>query len=433
MESMFKNSVIYILTWEARMTLRRYKPHIIAVTGSVGKTSTKDAIYTALSPHAHVRCSEKSYNSEAGVPLSILGLPNGWRNPFIWVKNIFAGLWLIIFPHRYPQWLVLEVGTDKPGDIKSIAKWLKPHVVVITRFPDVPVHVEFFESKEHVIAEKTSLAEALCKDGILVLNGDDELVSKLAGMYGAKTITYGLHETLLVRAKHLQFSYSGKESSRMPTGREWTLVTPDVEYIVSQPYIIGESHVIASLSACAVIYALGFPLEPSVQALHEYHTPPGRLALHPGKHETTIIDDTYNSSPVAAHSALDLLAEIKTTGRKIAVLGDMMELGKFTQEAHHELGIKAAGACDFLVTVGIRAQTIDIGARESGFSETRIYHFENSNQAGDFLKSFIEKGDVILIKGSQNVRLEHAVKAIMAEPERAEELLVRQEKEWEER
>ena len=433
MKSLFEKSVIFILIWEARMTLRRYKPKIIAVTGSVGKTSTKDAIYTALYPHAHVRCSEKSYNSEMGVPLSILGLPNGWRNPLVWIKNIFSGLGLIIFPHRYPEWLVLEVGTDKPGDIKSIAKWLKPHVVVITRFPDVPVHVEFFESKEHVIAEKTSLAEALCKDGILVLNGDDEAVLKLAGMYGSKTITYGQHETLLVRAKHLEFSYAGKENDRMPTGREWTLVTPDVEYIVSQPHIIGDSHITASLSACAVIYALGFPLEPSVNALHDYHTPPGRLSLLKGIHGSILIDDTYNSSPVAAHSALDLLKEIKTTGRKFAVLGDMMELGKFTQEAHHELGTKAADVCDFLVTVGIRAQTIDIGAKESGFNETHISHFERADQAGEYLKSFIEKGDVVLAKGSQSVRLEHTVKMIMAEPQHASEILVRQEKEWEER
>ena len=413
------------------MTLKRYKPKIIAVTGSVGKTSTKDAIYTALAPYVHVRRSEKSYNSELGVPLSILGLPNGWKNPFIWARTIILGFWLVVFPHKYPEWLVLEIGADKPGDIKSVVKWLKPDVVVFTRFPDVPVHVEFFESKEHVIEEKTSLATGLKPDGILVLNGDDPLVAKLAGKYGTKSVVFGFKETLSVRAKDLRFNYVTENGKRIPRGREWTLITPETSYIVSMPYIIGESHITAALAACSVIYGIGFPLEKAVEALHEYHTPPGRLSLLTGINNSIIIDDTYNSSPVAVEAAVTLLHEIESPGKKIAVLGDMMELGKFTQEEHEKIGKFCLGKCDFLVTVGIRAAYVDAAAKEAGFNLTHLKHVDTADAAGEFLKTFISEGDVVLVKGSQSVRLEKAVKTILADPENDTHFLVRQEKEWE--
>lgn len=432
MKSTFKDIIVHILTWQAKMVLRRYKPRIVAITGSVGKTSTKDAVYTALAPYTHVRRSEKSYNSEMGVPLSILGLPNGWTNPFLWAKNIIEGFWLIIFPHKYPEWLVLEIGADKPNDIKSIAKWLKPHVVILTRFPDVPVHIEFFESKEHVIAEKTSLAESLRSDGLLIVNGDDPVVAALGGKFGTKTVSYGFGNALTVRATQMKFSYvDDGAGQRIPKGREWTLAVPEYNYIVSMPHIIGESHIIAALAACAVVYGLGYDLEKAVAALHEYHTPPGRLALLGGIHDSTIIDDTYNSSPIAAKSALELLRDMEVHGRKIAVFGDMMELGKYTQEAHEALGKQVPGSADFLVTVGIRAKYIDEGAKEAGFNLTKIKHFNIAEEAGEYLKTILAPGDVVLVKGSQSVRLERAVKELLARPEDAVTYLVRQEREWE--
>ena len=435
MKSTFKNIIVNILTWEAKIVLRRYKPKIVAITGSVGKTSTKDAIYTALAPYVHVRRSEKSYNSEMGVPLSILGQANGWTNPFIWAKTLIGGLWLVMFKHRYPEWLVLEVGADKPGDIKSITEWLKPDVVVLTRFPDVPVHIEFFESKEHVIEEKTALARALKSDGLLVVNGDDPVVFALSGKFGAKTVAYGFHDMLPVRAKHLKFNYVDDGlGHKIPKGREWTLALPDYEYIVSMPNIIGESHISAALAACAVIYGLGFNLEKAVQALYEYRTPPGRLSLLYGINGSIIIDDTYNSSPVASTAALNLLKSFQMTGgRRIAVLGDMMELGKFTQEAHENIGHLIPESCDLLVTVGIRAKYVDEGAKEKGYSLTKIKHFDTADQAGEFLKSTVHGGDIVLIKGSQSIRLERAVKMLLVDPAKAKEYLVRQEKEWESR
>ena len=134
MKSFLKKIIVSILESEARLILKKYNPFIIAITGSVGKTSAKDAIYTVLAGSvSRVRKSEKSFNSEIGVPLTILGCDNAWSNPFLWLKNILNGLELILLRSNYPNCLVLEVGADHPGDIQKITKWLKPDVAVITQ------------------------------------------------------------------------------------------------------------------------------------------------------------------------------------------------------------------------------------------------------------------------------------------------------------
>ena len=145
MRTVFKNLVVAVITLEARAVLRKYKPKIVAITGSVGKTSTKDAIYAALARGGRVRKSEKSFNSEIGLPLTILGVPNAWHNPLRWLQNIVDGLFLLVLTVEYPEWLVLEVGADRPGDIRSLAAWLPVDIAVITRLPEIPVHVEFFD------------------------------------------------------------------------------------------------------------------------------------------------------------------------------------------------------------------------------------------------------------------------------------------------
>jgi len=125
MKEIFKKIIIFILILESKLVLLKFKPKIITVTGSVGKTSTKDAIYTALENNLKVRKNQKSFNSEIGTPLTILGLENAWSNPLLWVKNFFLGLF-VIFKKDYPDWLILEVGSDHPGDVRKVGKWLKP-------------------------------------------------------------------------------------------------------------------------------------------------------------------------------------------------------------------------------------------------------------------------------------------------------------------
>ena len=176
MKHTFKKTIAYILKIESQLVLLKYKPKIIAITGSVGKTSTKDAVYAVLSKISYVRKSEKSFNSEIGLPLTILGVPNGWNNPFVWFSNILEGIWLIIWPHSYPTWLVLEVGVGKPGDMYQTAAWLQTDAVIITAIGDTPPHIEFFESRKHLVEEKYELITTLKKARILVLNADDKNV-----------------------------------------------------------------------------------------------------------------------------------------------------------------------------------------------------------------------------------------------------------------
>ena len=140
MKLFFKKALSYILIIESRLVLLKYKPKIVAITGSVGKTGTKDAVFAVISGVAYVRKSEKSYNSEIGLPLTILGCPNGWNNPYIWFRNILKGIWLFLAPHKYPKWLILEVGVGKPEDMQRTASWLKTDAVIITAIGKTPIH-----------------------------------------------------------------------------------------------------------------------------------------------------------------------------------------------------------------------------------------------------------------------------------------------------
>jgi len=432
-KKIFKKIIILIITWQAKLVLALYRPKIIAITGSVGKTTTKDAIFTVLSKFKVVRKSEKSFNSEIGLPLTILGLPNGWDDPFIWLENILRGFALIIWKKKYPEYLILEIGVGKPGDIKkNVVPWLCPDVVIITRFPDKPVHVEFFGSVEKIIEEKSALAYSLKKDGILILNHDDDKVYSLHQKSNCKTVSYGMHENSTYHAIYPTYSYKTENNIKIPNGINFKLEYEGNTFPVILPNILGMHNIGQSLAAIACAHKLGCDLLDSIKAISEYVTPPGRLSLLEGINNSIIIDDTYNSSPVAMESAIEVLKDIEGK-RKIAVLGDMLELGKFTEEEHRLVGEKIFGIADILVTVGPRAKSIIGGAIGKGFVEKNIYSFDSSKKAGEFLEKTIKKGDIVLVKGSQGVRLERTVEAIMEHKELKKKLLCRQDKEWQNR
>jgi UDP-N-acetylmuramoyl-tripeptide--D-alanyl-D-alanine ligase len=200
MQTFFKKIISYILRVESQLVLWKYEPKVVAITGSVGKTSTKDAVFAVISGVSYVRKSEKSYNSEIGLPLTVLGVSNGWNNPYNWVLNIFKGLWLFIWPHKYPKWLVLEVGIGKPGDMKKTASWLHTDIVIITAIGETPSHIEFFRSCEHLVEEKSGLIKTLKKDGLLILNNDDESVSGMKIKTKNLIMTFGFNEGSDIRA-----------------------------------------------------------------------------------------------------------------------------------------------------------------------------------------------------------------------------------------
>ncbi|MES2059545.1 MAG: UDP-N-acetylmuramoyl-tripeptide--D-alanyl-D-alanine ligase [Patescibacteria group bacterium] len=427
MKNTAKKIIIYILTLEAKQVLKKYKPKIVAVTGSVGKTSTKDAIYAALLPFAHVRKSAKSFNSDIGIPLTILGLPNAWSDSSKWLLNIWRGFLLLIKKSAYPEWLVLEIGADHPGEIERVMHWVHPDISVITRIGGVPVHVENYRSVKEVIKEKSFLARGLKKDGFLILNSDDDDVMGFKEYTNAKVLTFGITSSADVQGTYIQPLYS--EDGKV-AGTSFKADIDGSSIPITLKNILGKTHVYPVLASFAIVKALNLnPLE-AKQAFADYDYPKGRMNIIDGLHNSKIIDDTYNASPVAMEEALRSVEELKVSGRKIGVLGDMLELGKYSSEEHMKLGEFAGKIFDVLVLVGIRAKEMQAPAHKAGKKKSAIHAFDNSADAGQFLLGFVGEGDLVFVKGSQGMRMEKVVEKIIAFPEFKSKLLVRQEAEW---
>lgn len=429
-KGILKKIVVLVIESEAKIILKKYKPKIVAVTGSVGKTSTKDAIYTVFSGTFFTRKSVKSFNSDIGIPLTILGCVNGWNNFFIWIKNILIGLDLILFKRNYPEWLILEVGADRPGDIKKITKWLKPDVAVVTRMSKVPVHIEFFRSVEELIKEKSYLVKAVKPNGIVILNSDDEKVLSMANLTSARKITYGFLGGADFQASNDSILYKKDTIENIPEGISFKVNHNGNSAPVSIIGSLGKQHMYPALASIATAFLEDINIVKATERLSLHCPPPGRMKIIPGVKNSILIDDSYNSSPVALNEAIVVLGNIQVSGKKIAVIGDMLELGKYSVDEHKKAGNALAEVCAILITVGMRSRYIAEGALDAGMDEKNIYQFEDSREAGKFLENIITTGDVALIKGSQSIRMERIVLEVMASPENAKDLLVRQEEEW---
>jgi UDP-N-acetylmuramoyl-tripeptide--D-alanyl-D-alanine ligase len=225
------------------------------------------------------------------------------------------------------------------------------------------------------------------------------------------------------------------KTERWPIGMSAQVVIDGTSAPVEVVGAIGEHALLPALAGAAVGKALGKPMEEIIKALGRYDPPLGRMHLLRGIKNTLIIDDTYNSSPAAAIAALNALDKVgtHTLSRKVAVLSDMLELGKHTGAEHRKVGAHAAKTCDLLFTVGFRARDIAQGALDSGMPDAAILQYEDAGKAGRELQTMMREHDVILVKGSQSMRMERIVEEVMQEPERAGELLVRQDAEWRKR
>lgn len=459
MKSIFKKIIVFKLTWLARIAICRFRPKIIAVTGNVGKTSTKDAIYSVVKTAYKARKSEKSLNSDIGLPLAILGLESAWGSPMGWLANLWKGVVVALGRAStaggsgagFPELLVLEVGADHPGDIAAIGRWLHPDIVVLTRMSDTPVHVEFFPNVAAVFAEKMELVHAMKsgKDGgTLIVNADDEqfmgAVKQLDTVKDATIakIFYGKASSIAEKNPDVQIIKSevlyDKSPLILPMGQYANIRVGKKEEKIELKGIIGAHLVYPVAAACAVAMVLGIEskieeafsdTDPSTGSSSDL--PKGRMRLLPGREKSIIIDDTYNSSPIACTEALKTLGSLSIKGRKIAVLADMKELGEYTEKAHREVGVLAGETLHTLVTVGEAARFIAVGAKRAGLSADRIFSYDNSRLAADAVAGMIRPGDVILVKGSQSMRMERVSAALLADTVDASEVLVRQEKVWE--
>lgn len=421
-----------ILASIASAILKKYKPTIIGITGSAGKTSTKEAIAAALATSFFVRATPKNYNNDLGLPLSIIGGRAAGKNVFGWLAVVVRGWSYILYPRQYPKFLVLEMGSDHPGDLARLVKIAPPNASVITSVGTA--HIEFFGSEGAIAEEKETLARVLSVDGFAVLNADDPRVVAMRFATKARVITCGFSESADLRIKAYEYVRDPKSCAVL--GMRVTLSGWGKEDIVFDLMgVVGKGHIRAAVSALVVAKIFHVPLALAVAGLRNYTPPPSRLRLIEGVKNTVIIDDTYNASPSAMFEALDVLKgfPMPERARRIALLGDMRELGGITEKEHIAVGQAVAnGNIDLFVAIGEAMHSAVTAAKNAGMDEGRIFHLENAVAAGRFLQERIKAGDVILIKGSQNtIRLERAVKELMAEPELAPELICRQGSEWE--
>ncbi len=281
-----------------------------------------------------------------------------------------------------------------------------------------------------MIDEKTYLVKALAQGGLLVINSDDPKVLELKNKSKEKVVTFGFGPEATVRASHDSIAYKEEEGQAVPSGISFHLDYSGHSIPVELTQSISVNHIYAALAALSIASEKGCNMLEAVSAVKEYRTPPGRLSLIRGINKSIIIDDTYNASPAASEAALELLGKLQGFKRKIAVLGDMLELGRMTVDAHKQIGISAATVANVIITVGKRAQMIAEGAREAGFTPHNTHELADTQRASQVLAEMIKSGDLVLIKGSQGMRMERVVLAVMANPEEHEELLARQEKEW---
>lgn len=415
-----------ILKTLARLTIRKYNPGIVGVTGNVGKTSAKEAIGTVLGMERNVRASSKNFNNEFGLPLSIICDSEETEGVFSWIKIIFRALFRLMFRDgNYPDVIVLEYGIDRTGDMKYLLEIARPQIGVFTAMGEVPVHIEFFSGIDAIVREKSKLVGSVPTTGFAILNADDERVMSSKEIARANIVTFGFSEKADLRITNFS-NFIGEDGEG---GVSFKLSYGGTHIPVRVRGSLGRASAYAAASATLVGLVFGMNLVHIAEGFQKLIPPKGRQRVIQGIKHSVIIDDTYNASPAAMEEALRTIGSVKAK-RKIAVLGDMLELGKYTLEAHQKTGKMAPECVDMLFTVGTRGKILAEAAARAGLSEKKIFSFLNIHEAAMQIQQKIQRDDLILVKGSQGVRMERIVKEIMAQPLKAGELLVRQDKTW---
>ena len=414
---MMKQFITNLLEAKARKLLEKNKPKIIAVTGSVGKTSTKIAIATVLSEKYKVLAHYGSYNTPIALPLAMfdMHLPLQLRNPLSWFKVLRAMDKKLAEPYPY-QVLVLELGADAPGDIEYFKKYLHPDICVVTAV-----------SEEHMLTFGT--LDAIAKEELVVTHfsdlsiiNRDDIASEFT-KYVPENINIDTYGTSGIAEYH--FLTESYEPGKGFTGK---FVSPEFKEQKATLQLVGEHNVRAAIAAGAVGAKMGLTAAEVVAGMQKIQPVNGRMHLLRGMNNTTIIDDTYNASPLAVIAALQTLY-VFPAKQRIAILGSMNELGSYSQTAHERVG----GACDpalldWVITVGDEARRYLAPAAEK--RGCRVRSFDSPYDAGASVHQLMEQGAVILAKGSQNrVFTEEAIKILLHSTDE-EQYLVRQTPDW---
>ena len=360
----------------------QFRPLVVGVTGSIAKTSTKEAIATVLAARGQTLRSEGNQNNEIGLPLTLLRLGRDDINA------------------------VLEMGMYTGGEIAELARLAKPHIGVVTAV--LGVHLSRIGTIEAVEKAKAELVEALPKDGMAVLNADDARVRAMASRTPARSLTYGFAADADVGAERVR--------SAGVAGMRFILRISGPDGIVRLSASIptlGRLSVHNALAAAAVGVASGLAPDAIVAALAAGWSSPRRAQLVAVR-DFSIVDDTYNASPASVVAALELLSGLP--GRRVAVLGEMLELGEAADAGHRDVGRAAASTCALLVTIGAGAAGIARGALEAGMDASSVIEVADRTAAAALIREIARAGDVVLVKGSRGIELDRLVDDLRAEP-----------------
>ncbi len=418
-----RSIIIKILNILARKMLVKYKPVVIGITGSVGKSSAKKTIYEILKRKYKVHCDRSCYSAGISIPLAIIGLESGGRSFGKWVRIIFKTMGRLLKKNDYPDIIILEMGVNRPNDMKKMLAVIKPDIGIITSIGKFPSHTEYFKDARHIAREKFLLARSLGKKDLLILNSDDEFIRELLGNVKPDAITYGFNENADIKAEEIMLGNKKFKMEDGSLGMRFKISYKGTTIPFRFPYALGRGQIYSTLAAVAVGIHFGFNLVEMSETLSSYQPLAGRMKMIKGINDSLIIDDTFNANPNSALSALETVEKLEVP-RKIAVLGDMLELGEQCEAGHKEVGKAISRSVNFLFTYGAESKIIGQQARTSGMKEKNIFHFENMNELTELLKNTVQIGDVILVKGSRAMRMEKIVRKLMAKPELADELLV---------
>ena len=350
---------------------------LVAVTGSVGKTTTKEMLATILEQVAPGLKTPGNFNNLIGLPLTLFGL------------------------EKEHQWAVLEMGTSDLGEIERLTEIAQPTIGIITNIG--AAHLETLQGLDGVSRAKGELYAGL-KGGAAIINLDDPRVSQLPVANGVKKLTYGLSEQAQVRAESIEDKENGVRFDLLLDGQRYPV----------KLNLPGRHNVSNALAAATAAFEMQVPVEKIVDGLAQFVAIRGRMDLSPLPGDGLLLDDSYNSNPLSAAAALDAFGSLVAKGRRIVVLGDMLELGENSVQMHEELGKQAARVADVLIGVGAFSQDLCCGAKGAGMKSEQMIAVPDAAAAIKYLNQQRQSGDMVLLKGSLGVRLERVAEALKA-------------------
>lgn len=434
MRTAFRQFLLSLMWGAVKRRFRAENPFVIAVTGSVGKTSTKEAIATMLEvTDRKVVKSIGNLGTDTGIPLSLLGFTEKVAGGGAWVSVIARSLFMeFTKPSARPYW-VIEYSSERPGDLAFIGKRLPFDVGIFTS--GGPVHMEYFKTQEAVTQELLDLLRFQRPGGYVIVHADDPFLHPLTwpegvlkyGVTGLAPKTYPAH----IRGRIGELSGTGALCTISPDREHSEGVLTEV--LSAKLPVIGPQQLLPLVAAAMVGSKEGMSKSDLKKGLEAYSVPAGRGRLIAGLKGVTVVDDSANASPEAALAGLAMLRPWAKGRRTVAVLGTMNELGDQALAAHQEIAAAAGKAVDFLVAVGQYANQMLEAAQKAGMPTHRMLAFTTPEQLLTQIDQVIERNDIIYVKASQNgMRLERLVKRLMARPQQAPELLVRQSPAWKE-